>query len=126
MRGTESSGKRGPSFLRGLGIREAIGVSVAGMGPTLAMNLNPQEPSQHVGRLIPLVFLLSTFFVILVAWCFARLSRQHPNAGSAFGFVSAVMVRRLDGLPDGRCWVLISALGWWGFRGSVSSGTILP
>jgi len=79
------------SLPRGLGIREAIGVSVAGMGPTLAMNLNPQEPLRHVGACIPLLFLLSTALVLMVAWCFARLSRRHPNAGSAFGFVSSVM-----------------------------------
>ena len=114
MRGTESSGKRGPSFLRGLGIREALGVSVAGMGPTLAMNLNPQEPSQHVGRLIPLVFLLSTFFVILVAWCFARLSRQHPNAGSAFGFVSAVMGPKAGWIAG---WAMLGAYLCFGMVG---------
>jgi hypothetical protein len=90
MSGLQNSEKRS-SFLRGLGIRDAIGVSGAGMGPTLAMNLNPQEPSQHVGRMIPLIFLLSAFLVLMVAWCFARLSRIYPNAGSAFGFVSAVM-----------------------------------
>ena len=81
------------SFLQGLGLKEAIGVSVAGMGPTLAMNLNPQEPSHHVGRIIPLVFALSTLLLLMVAWSFGRLSRKYPNAGSAYGFVSSVMGR---------------------------------
>jgi len=29
--------------------------------------------------------------VLLVAWCFARLARDHPNAGSAYGFVAAIL-----------------------------------
>lgn len=102
------------SLIRGLGIREAIGVSVAGMGPTLAMNLNPQEPAQHVGRLIPLIFLLSTLLVIMVAWCFARLSRIQPNAGSAFGFVSAVIGPRA-GLVAG--WAMLGAYLCFGMVG---------
>ena len=61
------------------------------MGPTLSMNLNPQEPAQHVGRVIPLVFAVSTLLLLLVAWCFAHLSRRHPNAGSAYGFVTSVL-----------------------------------
>ncbi len=115
------------SFIRGLGIRDAIGVSVAGMGPTLAMNLNPQEPSQHVGQLIPLIFLLSTFLVLMVAWCFARLSRLHPNAGSAFGFVSAVMGPRA-GLVAGwamlgayLCFGMVGISGFGLFRGDLAA-----
>lgn len=102
------------SLIRGLGIPEAIGVSVGGMGPTLAMNLNPQEPSQHVGQLIPLIFLLSTVLVLMVGWCFARLSRQHPNAGSAFGFVSAVMGPK-SGLIAG--WAMLGAYLCFGMVG---------
>ncbi len=83
------------SFFRKLGIREAVGVSVAGMGPTLAMNLNPQELSKHVGELVPLVFALSTLLLLMVAWCFSRLSRLHPNAGSAYGFVTSVMGEKM-------------------------------
>ncbi len=102
------------SLIRGLGVPEAIGVSVGGMGPTLAMNLNPQEPSQHVGQLIPLVFLLSTLLVLMVGWCFARLSRLHPNAGSAFGFVSAVMGPK-SGLIAG--WAMLGAYLCFGMVG---------
>ncbi|MFM8410238.1 MAG: APC family permease [Alphaproteobacteria bacterium] len=89
---------------RALGVRDAVAMSVAGMGPTLAMNLNPQEPAKHVGRAIPLVFLASMLLLLLVAWCFAHLSRRHPNAGSAYGFVGAVLGPRA-GLFAG--WVLL-------------------
>ncbi|MGZ3323488.1 MAG: hypothetical protein ACXU9C_21295, partial [Xanthobacteraceae bacterium] len=58
-------------LFKGVGTWSAIAVAVAGMAPTMAMNLNPQEPAEHVGRVVPLVFALSTLVVLLVAWCFA-------------------------------------------------------
>jgi amino acid transporter len=78
-------------LFKGVGTWDAIAVAVAGMAPTLAMNLNPQQPAEHVGRVVPLVFAVSTVIVLLVAWCFARLARDHPNAGSAYGFVAAIL-----------------------------------
>src|SRR5262249_55177064 len=83
---------------------DAIAVAVAGMAPTLAMNLNPQQPAEHVGRVVPLVFAVSTVIVLLVAWCIARLARNHPNAGSAYGFVAAILGPRA-GLAGG--WTLL-------------------
>ena len=91
-------------LFQGAGTWDAIAVAVAGMAPTLAMNLNPQEPAEHVGRVVPLVFALSTLVVLLVAWCFARLAREHPNAGSAYGFVGAILGPRA-GLVAG--WMLL-------------------
>jgi len=91
-------------LFKGAGTWDAIAVAVAGMAPTMAMNLNPQEPAEHVGRVVPLVFALSTFIVLLVAWCFARLARDHPNAGSAYGFVAAILGPRA-GLLAG--WTLL-------------------
>jgi hypothetical protein len=81
-------------LFKGVGTWDAIAIAVAGMAPTMAMNLNPQEPAEHVGRVVPLVFALSTLVALLVAWCFARLARDHPNAGSAYGFVAAKRVHR--------------------------------
>src|SRR5258705_12490508 len=91
-------------LFKGVGTWDAIAVAVAGMAPTMAMNLNPQEPAEHVGRGVPLVFALSPFVVLLVAWCFARLARDHPNAGSAYGFVAAILGPRA-GLIAG--WTLL-------------------
>jgi amino acid transporter len=91
-------------LFKGVGTWGAIAVAVAGMAPTMAMNLNPQEPAEHVGRVVPLVFLLSTLVVLFVAWCFARLSNEHPNAGSAYGFVAAILGPRA-GLVAG--WTLL-------------------
>ena len=91
-------------LFKGAGTWDAIAVAVAGMAPTMAMNLNPQEPAEHVGRVVPLVFALSTLIVLLVAWCFARLASEHPNAGSAYGFVAAILGPRA-GLVAG--WMLL-------------------
>jgi amino acid transporter len=91
-------------LFKGVGTWDAIAIAVAGMAPTMAMNLNPQEPAEHVGRVVPLVFALSTLVVLLVAWCFARLARDHPNAGSAYGFVAAKLGSRA-GLVAG--WTLL-------------------
>lgn len=91
-------------LFKGVGTWDAIAIAVAGMAPTMAMNLNPQEPAEHVGRVVPLVFALSTVVVLLVAWCFARLARDHPNAGSAYGFVAAKLGPRA-GLVAG--WTLL-------------------
>jgi amino acid transporter len=91
-------------LFKGVGTWDAIAIAVAGMAPTMAMNLNPQEPADHVGRVVPLVFALSTVVVLLVAWCFARLARDHPNAGSAYGFVAAILGPRA-GLVAG--WTLL-------------------
>jgi amino acid transporter len=68
------------------------------------VNLNPQEPAEHVGRVVALVFAASGVIVLLVAWCFARLAREHPNAGSAYGFVAAILGPR-TGLVAG--WTLL-------------------
>jgi amino acid transporter len=91
-------------LFKGVGTWDAIAIAVAGMAPTMAMNLNPQEPAEHVGRVVPLVFALSTLVVLTVAWCFARLAHHHPNAGSAYGFVAAILGPRL-GLVAG--WTLL-------------------
>jgi len=53
---------------------------------------------------VPLVFALSTFVVLLSPGASARLARDHPNAGSAFGFVAAILGPRA-GLIAG--WTLL-------------------
>src|ERR1041384_858439 len=71
-------------LFKGAGTWDAIAIAVAGMAPTMGMNLNPQEPAEHVGRVVALVFAASGVIVLLVAWCFARLARlsTHPPSCS--------------------------------------------
>jgi len=86
--------RKGPaqsSFIQRLGAVDVIAVSVAGMAPTLSMSLGPQQPEMHVGKAVPLAFALGTIVMLMVGWCFARLARSHPNAGSAYGFTAAAL-----------------------------------
>jgi amino acid transporter len=64
------------------------------MAPTLAMNLNPQQLAEHVGSAVPIVFMLATVGIALIAWCFARLSSLYPNAGAAYRFAGETIGAR--------------------------------
>lgn len=106
-------------LIRSVGLIGAIGVAVAGMAPTMAMNLNPQQLAEHVGPAVPLVLLLATVGITLIAWCFARLSSQYPNAGSAYRFAGETIGAR-TGFVAG--WSLAGAYLSFGavFIGAVS------
>ncbi len=83
---TERSGLR-----RNLSIWGAVGVALGLMAPSLAINLNPQAPAQHVGRAVPLVFLLAVVGVLLVAYGFVRLCQSFHHAGSVYGFIGVTV-----------------------------------
>ena len=99
------SGPQRPRFLSASGF-DAVAVSIGGMAPTVAMNLNPQQPAEHVGRAVPLVFALCTVLLMLVAWCFAHLAARHPGAGSAYTYVGVTLGQRA-GLVAG--WITLGA-----------------
>ena len=99
------SGPQRPRFLSASGF-DAVAVSIGGMAPTVAMNLNPQQPAEHVGRAVPLVFALCTVLLLLVAWCFAHLAARYPGAGSAYTFVGVTLGQRA-GLVAG--WITLGA-----------------
>ena len=61
------------------------------MAPSLAINLNPQAPALHVGRAVPLVFLLSLIGVMLVAYGFIRLCQSFHHAGSVYAFIGVTV-----------------------------------
>ena len=94
------------TLTRTVGLLGVLGIAVAGTSPTMAITLNPQALARDVGQAIPLVFVLATIVVALIAWCFARLARRHPNAGSAYGFVGAALNARW-GLTAG--WALLGS-----------------
>ena len=70
---------------RNLSIWGAVGVALGLMAPSLAINLNPQAPAQHVGRAVPLVFILAVVGVLLVAYGFIRLCQSFHHAGRSTG-----------------------------------------
>jgi amino acid transporter len=81
----------GGTLRRSLTIWGAIGCSVALMGPSMAININPQLPAGQVGRAVPLVFALATIGVLLVAYGFIRLCQHFNHAGSLYGFIGVTL-----------------------------------
>lgn len=83
--------KQSGGLHRNLTIWGAVGVAVGLMAPSLAINLNPQAPALHVGRAVPLMFLLAVIGVMLVAYGFIRLCQSFQHAGSVYAFIGVTV-----------------------------------
>ena len=88
---SSESGEGGVRMRRDLNVYEAIGISVALMAPSFALNANPQGMVGAVGRSIPLAFLLATVGVLLIAYSFVRLCSHFNHAGSVYGLIGATL-----------------------------------
>ncbi|MFN8072195.1 MAG: APC family permease [Mycobacterium sp.] len=73
----------------------ALALSVATVGPTLAMAGNGQGLISTVGKSIPLVFVIGLVGVSLVAYSFVRLTRHLNHAGSAYALVGVTVGPRV-------------------------------
>lgn len=69
----------------------AVGVSLALMAPSMAININPQATSAVTGRAVPIAFLLATIGVLLIAHTFVRLSQRFSHSGSVYAFVGVTL-----------------------------------
>ncbi|MCW1956971.1 MAG: APC family permease [Mycobacterium sp.] len=69
----------------------ALALSMATVGPTLAMAGNGQGLVGTVGKSIPLVFVIGLVGVGLVGYSFVRLTRYLNHAGSAYALVGATV-----------------------------------
>lgn len=69
----------------------ALALSVATVGPTLAMAGNGQGLVSTVGKSIPLVFVIGLVGVVLVGYSFVRLTRYLNHAGSAYALVGGTI-----------------------------------
>ncbi|WP_142271256.1 APC family permease [Mycobacterium sp. AT1] len=95
-----------PKLRRSLATWAAISLSVAAMGASLAININPQGAGATVGRAVPLTFILATVGVLLVAYGFARICSRLSHAGSVFGLTGVTLGPRA-GVVAG--WSLLGA-----------------
>lgn len=68
-----------------------LALSVATVGPTLAMAGNGQELVGTVGKAVPLVFVIGLVGVALVGYSFVRLTRHLNHAGSAYALVGVTL-----------------------------------
>lgn len=76
---------------RGLSVWQAVGISVALMAPSMAININPQGTALLVGRATPLAFFLAAVAVLLIAYVFVRLCQYYRHAGSVYVFAGATL-----------------------------------
>lgn len=104
---------------RELGVWGAIGLSLAVMAPSMAVNINPQGAAAHVGRAVPLAFALATVGVLLIAYTFVRLCQRFHHAGSVYGFVGATLGPRA-GVVAG--WALLGTYVFYGVVTATAAG----
>jgi amino acid transporter len=69
----------------------AVALSLALVGPTLAMSGNGQSIVGTVGKGLPLVFLIGLVGVGLVGYGFIRLTRRFNHAGSVYALVGVTV-----------------------------------
>jgi amino acid transporter len=69
----------------------AVALSLALVGPTLAMSGNGQGLIGTVGKGVPLVFLIGLVGVALVGYGFVRLTRRFNHAGSVYALVGVTV-----------------------------------
>ncbi len=70
---------------RELSVWEAIGISLALMAPSMAVNINPRGTAGAVGRAVPLAFALATVGVLLVGYMFVRHRKVNSAGGLCAG-----------------------------------------
>ncbi|QNE46523.1 APC family permease [Glaciihabitans sp. INWT7] len=111
-----------PKLRRNLSIWEAIGVSVALMAPSMAININPQGTIGLVGRAVPLTFAIATVAVLLIAYTFVRLSQRFHHSGSVYGFVGATLGARAGAFSG---WAMAGTYIFYGAVTSMAAGIFL-
>ncbi|MGN8025035.1 APC family permease [Microbacterium sp. 22242] len=85
------SGAPGSAPRRALPLWAALALSLATVGPTLAMSGNGQGLVAIVGKSVPLVFVIGAIGVALVGYGFMRLTRHLNHAGSAYGLIGGTI-----------------------------------
>jgi amino acid transporter len=70
---------------------ETIALSVGIMAPTAVLALNGVLPAGEVGRAVPLAFVFASVAVLLVAYCFVKLTQLFSSAGSTYSFTGRTL-----------------------------------
>ena len=105
-----------------LSVWSAVGVSVALMAPSMAININPQGTAAVVGRAVPLAFLLASVGVLLIAHTFVRLSQRFNHAGSVYAFVGLTLGPRTGSVAG---WLNAGTYLFYGAVTSTAAGIFL-
>ena len=78
-----------PELRRSIGLVGAVAISLAAMGPTMSVSLNPQAIAAQVGAAVPTTFLIALIPLSLILGSFVVLTKRRGTAGSVFGLVGA-------------------------------------
>ncbi len=105
-----------------LSVWSAVGVSVALMAPSMAVNINPQGTAAVVGRAVPLAFLLASVGVLLIAHTFVRLAQRFSHAGSVYAFVGLTLGPRTGSVAG---WLNAGTYLFYGAVTSTAAGIFL-
>ena len=74
-------------LVRNLGLLGAVAVSLAVVGPSMSVSLNPQAMAEQVGGAVPVVYLVALVPLATIALAFIVLTRRHGTAGSLYGLI---------------------------------------
>ncbi|MEX1209435.1 MAG: hypothetical protein WEA35_01030 [Candidatus Nanopelagicales bacterium] len=87
------------SLVRNLGLFGAIAVSLAVVGPSMSVSLNPQAMAEQVGGAVPLVYVMALVPIATIAIAFIVLTRRHGTAGSLYTLVGLELGPRAPRQP---------------------------
>jgi len=79
-----------PVLARRLGLADALALSLAIVGPSLAMAFNVSLAARASGRAAPLAFAIGTVSLAVVALSFVSFSRRVAHAGTAYAYIKHV------------------------------------
>ena len=96
----------GPHMARTLGLWAAVGLSLALVAPSQAVNINPQAAVPFVGKAVPLAFLAAFVAVLLVAYGITRLAQRINGSGSLSTLVAQSVTHRAGAVTG---WLLCGA-----------------
>lgn len=74
-------------LVRNLGLLGAVAVSLAVVGPSMSVSLNPQAMAEQVGGAVPLVYLLAIVPLATIGIALVVLTRRHGTAGSLYTLI---------------------------------------
>lgn len=74
-------------LVRNLGLVGAVAVSLAVVGPSMSVSLNPQAMAEQVGGSVPIVYLFGLVPIATIAVAFVVLTRRQGTAGSLYQLV---------------------------------------
>ena len=97
-------------LVRNLGLLGAVAVSLAVVGPSMSVSLNPQAMAEQVGGAVPVVYVIALVPLATIALAFIVLTRRHGTAGSLYTLVGLELGRKAGAVSG--MWLLTAYCGF--------------